>query len=186
MGDKQNGHAHGLAEFIQKVDDLRADGNIEGGDRLVGDDELRLHHHGSCDTDTLSLSAGELVGIAIRMLVHKTDGVKHLIHLVLQVFLVADALNNQAFGDNLADGHTRVEGRHGILINHLDLRHQFGAGRDAKLAPLLLLKLALFLGRSLLQKLFVFFLNALSLPRGNRHRNACGRSEPCESLRTSA
>ncbi len=49
----------------QQVEDLRLDRKVEGRDRLVADDELRLQDQRAGDADPLALAAGELVRIAV-------------------------------------------------------------------------------------------------------------------------
>src|SRR5437660_9791993 len=55
-----------LPQVLQQIDDLRLDGHVEGGDRFVKDQELRLHRKGAGDADPLTLSAAELMRIARR------------------------------------------------------------------------------------------------------------------------
>src|SRR6266849_588162 len=61
MRDKDVGQSEFALEFLQEEKNLRADGNIEGGDGLVGDDELRLENQSAGDADTLALAAGKFV-----------------------------------------------------------------------------------------------------------------------------
>ena len=42
MGDKQISQPQLLLEFLQQVDDLGLNGNIQGGDRLVTNHQRRL------------------------------------------------------------------------------------------------------------------------------------------------
>ena len=42
MGDEQIGQAELLLERTQKVDDLRLNGNVQRGNRLVAEDEIRI------------------------------------------------------------------------------------------------------------------------------------------------
>ena len=49
----------------QQVEDLRLDGDVERGDRLVADDELRLEGERAGDADALALAAGEFVRVAV-------------------------------------------------------------------------------------------------------------------------
>ena len=57
-----------LLQVLQQVDDLRLDGDVERRDRLVADDEVGLDGERAGDADALSLAAGELVRVALRML----------------------------------------------------------------------------------------------------------------------
>ena len=54
-------------------DDLRLDRHVERGDRLVGDDQLRVHRQRAGDADTLALASGELVRVAVVMFFGKPD-----------------------------------------------------------------------------------------------------------------
>ena len=49
----------------RRLIDLRLDRDVEGRDRLVGDDELGREREGAGDADALALAAGELVGVAV-------------------------------------------------------------------------------------------------------------------------
>ena len=73
MGDEQIGDVPFLLELFQQVQHLGADGHVQGGDGLVGDDELGLHDHGPSQADALTLAAGKLVGVAGQMLREEAD-----------------------------------------------------------------------------------------------------------------
>jgi len=59
VGNENIGQREFALEFLQQQKNLRADGDIEGGDGFVGDDELGPENQGACDTDALALAAGE-------------------------------------------------------------------------------------------------------------------------------
>ena len=60
-------------EVLQKVDDLRLDGDVERGDRLVADDQRGLEGERPRDADALALAARQLVGVAPAMLAEQPD-----------------------------------------------------------------------------------------------------------------
>lgn len=62
MGDEQDTGFHILLEPVQKQQYLLLDGHIQGGGRLIGNEQAGLegHHHG--DHDALAQAAGELEG----------------------------------------------------------------------------------------------------------------------------
>src|SRR6266566_3329333 len=60
-------------EILEQVHDLRLDRDVESGDRLVGDDELRAHRQRARDPDTLTLTAGELVRISAQVIGQEAD-----------------------------------------------------------------------------------------------------------------
>jgi hypothetical protein len=63
VGDENIGQREFALEFLQQKENLRADGNIEGGDGLIGNDELWLEDQGASNADALALAAGEFVRI---------------------------------------------------------------------------------------------------------------------------
>ena len=68
MRDKQIRHAQLVLQFLEHIYHLRLNGHIQCGYRLVTDDKLRVYRECSCNTDTLSLSAGKLMCITHGML----------------------------------------------------------------------------------------------------------------------
>src|SRR5260370_13126272 len=64
-------------EFLQQEENLRADGNIEGGYRFIGDDELRLENKSPGDADALALAAGEFVRIPPHGVFIQADAAKN-------------------------------------------------------------------------------------------------------------
>jgi hypothetical protein len=61
MADQQVGDAPLLLDILQKVEDLRADGNIERGDRLIQGDQRWLQREGPGNADTLPLATAKLM-----------------------------------------------------------------------------------------------------------------------------
>ena len=68
MRDKEVGQPHLLLQILNHIDDLRLNRDIQRGDRLIADDELRVHSQRTGDADTLTLTARELVRVAVGML----------------------------------------------------------------------------------------------------------------------
>src|SRR6266542_4186064 len=65
-GEDEGGPGLGV-EPGQEVEDVRGGVGVEVRRRLVGQDELRLRHHGPGDGDALALPAGELIGPLLRL-----------------------------------------------------------------------------------------------------------------------
>ena len=78
MGDKEIGQTEFVLQLVEHVDDLRLDRDVEGRYRLIADNEVRIDSQGSGNTDTLALSAGELMGVARRMFGVEADMVHEL------------------------------------------------------------------------------------------------------------
>lgn len=76
MGNKQIGQSEFFLKILEHINDLRLNGNIERGDRLIADDELGIDRKRSRNTDSLALTAGELMRIAVCVLAVKTDALK--------------------------------------------------------------------------------------------------------------
>ena len=53
-----------LLQVLQEIDDLRLHGDVQGGDRLVGHDEVGVQDERTSDGDALTLAAAELVRVA--------------------------------------------------------------------------------------------------------------------------
>src|SRR5699024_9647699 len=65
VGDEEIGQPELVLQILEQVDDLRLNRDIERGNRLVADDEIRICGERAGDADTLSLTAGELVRVAV-------------------------------------------------------------------------------------------------------------------------
>src|SRR5271155_3137848 len=61
-------------EAGEQFEDLRADGNVEGGNGLVCDDELRPQYQRARDADAPALPAGKFVRVAVERVRAKADG----------------------------------------------------------------------------------------------------------------
>ena len=78
VGDEDHGEAEFSAQLAQQVEDLGLDGDVEGGDRFVGDDQFRLRGEGAGDGDPLALAAGKLVGVFAQVARVEADGLHEL------------------------------------------------------------------------------------------------------------
>ena len=63
VGDEQNGGVVALLDVLDELEDLRLGGHVQGGGRLVGDQQRGLQGQGRGDHDALALAAGELMRI---------------------------------------------------------------------------------------------------------------------------
>ena len=73
MGDEEHGHAEPALQLLEEREDLRLDGDVESGGRLVGDEEVGLVGEGHGDHDALALPARELVRIGAEPLLGLAD-----------------------------------------------------------------------------------------------------------------
>ena len=91
VGDEDQRQAEVALEVAQQVEDLRLDRHVERGDRLVGDDQLRLERERARDADALALAAGELVRVAVVVLGVEPDRVHQLLDRALALALARRA-----------------------------------------------------------------------------------------------
>ncbi len=71
MGNKKVGQSEIPLKILEKIDDLRLDGDIKCRNRLIADNEFRIKGKGTGNTDALTLAAGKLMRIAIVILSRK-------------------------------------------------------------------------------------------------------------------
>src|SRR5215475_3439218 len=62
MGDEQVGEAELPLQVAQKIEDLGADGHVEGRDGLIEHDQFGGQGQRSCNGDALTLTTGKLMG----------------------------------------------------------------------------------------------------------------------------
>ncbi len=62
---KIEGEVEFVDEVGDQVEDLGADGDVEGADWFVGDEDSGAGGEGAGDGDALALAAGELVRVAV-------------------------------------------------------------------------------------------------------------------------
>ena len=119
VGDEEVGEAEAILEFLEEVDDLGLDRDVEGGEGLVGDDEPGLDGEGTGDADALPLATGELVREAVGEGGADSDGVEELGD-TLPTLMLVEAMDGEGFGDDAANGHPGIERGVGVLEDHLD------------------------------------------------------------------
>ena len=135
MGDEDIGQRQALLQIGQEIDDLGLDRDVEGRDRLVGDDQLRLQRQGAGDADALALAAGELMGEAVQMIGMQAHQPHQLLEAPVDLGPAEAAMDAHGLGDQIADPPARVEGGIGILEHHLHLapvRPELAGVRDAR------------------------------------------------------
>ena len=126
MRDKQIGQLGIFLQILKQVDNLRLNGYIQRRNRFIADYKLRLNSQRSGDTDTLTLTAGELMRETmqkIRLQTALLHDSKHLrLHAV--IFLDEHMMRLHTVADDIAYRHPRIQRRIRILKNHLQIRPQ--------------------------------------------------------------
>ena len=109
MRDKEVGQPHLLLQILKHIDDLRLNRDIQRGDRLIADDELRVHSQRTGDADTLTLTARELVRVAVGMLTVQADTLQQGDDLVVALLGVgAQVVDVDALAHDVANRHAGV------------------------------------------------------------------------------
>ncbi len=73
VGDEHIGEAQLVLQALQELQDLFRDQRIQGGRRLVANDDFGLGRERAGDADALLLAAGELAGTATGEILGKAD-----------------------------------------------------------------------------------------------------------------
>ena len=116
---KMKARSSSLRSLAEQVHHLGLDRDVEGRDRLVGDDQLRLDRERPGDADALALAARELVRVAVDVLGVEADQLEQLLHPGLLLALV-QAVHAQRRADRIvADRVPRVERGVRVLEDHL-------------------------------------------------------------------
>ena len=120
--------AEPLLQLADQLEDLRLHGDVEGGDRLVGDEHLGLEGERPGDADALALAAGEFMRIAVGRLDRKPDEVEQVAARA-QSAALGHALRDRTLGDDAPDRAARVERGIRVLEHHLDAAALAAEGR---------------------------------------------------------
>src|SRR5450759_2258211 len=118
VGDEQHGEPEPIAQVLQHVQRAHAQGRIEHGRRLVGEQHLRVHHQRPRDHHALTLSAGQLV----RVLVDRVSGLEtHVAEAALDELVqgLVALLRRHTAPQHGADGVELVERRERVLEHRL-------------------------------------------------------------------
>ena len=122
VGDQEEAHAGFRLQLFQQGQDLRLDGDVEGGGRLVGDQNVGLEGQRHGDHQTLTLTSRELVRVffeAGRRL-GDADARKQLQRRIGRKSPL-DAVRREGFGELEAGGVDGVEVAEWVLEDHGDL-----------------------------------------------------------------
>ena len=123
VGDEQHGHAEPGLQLLEKLEDLRLDGDIERGGRLVGDQQVRLVGERHRDHHALALAAGQLMRIALqpRFGIGDADLRQQFEDARARRRAGHAAMQEQDFADLLLDRVQRIERGHRLLEDDGDV-----------------------------------------------------------------
>ena len=121
VGDEEVAHPALLLELQQEVEDLALDGDVQGGDRLVTDDELGFESERPSDADPLELAARERGRAAVAQGRVDTDALKQLVRAAATFGAVVEAVDVPGLGHDVRDREARVDRGEGVLVHELDV-----------------------------------------------------------------
>ena len=119
-----------LLQMAEQIDNLRLNGDIQRGDRLIRNEQLRLHGQSARNGDALALPAGKLTGVFVQIARVQTN----IAHLEFRLGAVAaarraDVLDAHRLCNDIAHAHAPVQARAGVLKDDLPLCLQRAAVR---------------------------------------------------------
>ena len=126
-----------VLDALERLEDLRLHGDVEGGRGLVGDDDVGVVAHRHGDHGPLAHAAGELVRVGVGPLlgVRDADEVEHLDGPVPRLLLRDVVVGEHRLGQLPADGVHGVHRRHRVLEDHGDLAARGSAFSSDGLRP---------------------------------------------------
>src|SRR5208282_5272610 len=135
--DKQISEPEIALQLLQQIHDLRADADVESGNRFVGDDELRTQRKCAGYANALTLASGKFVRITGHggfIHAHGTQKFAHALAagIAAEAFVHDLSVENQGLGDHVLHAVARVERAERVLEDDLQVAAktaQFGAVR---------------------------------------------------------
>lgn len=118
-------------KICKKIEQASLNGDVEGGDRLVEDNQFRFRCESTGNIDALALAAGEVTGEAVDVCRVEADELHEFGDTLVVITLVAEGL--QRFLEDLGNRQTRIEGTHRILEHNLDVFASRLAGSPGEL-----------------------------------------------------
>ncbi len=123
VGDDHDRDAEPPRQILHQLEDLRLDGHVERGRRLVGDQQLGIAGEADGDHHALAHAAGELMRILLEaaLRIGDADQRQQLDGARLRGFLGHAEMDEQRLRDLKPDPQDRVERRHRLLEDHRDV-----------------------------------------------------------------
>ncbi|GAA3093509.1 hypothetical protein GCM10020001_006320 [Nonomuraea salmonea] len=128
VGDEDVAEAALALQPQQQLDDLGLHRHVERGDGLVADHQLGADGQGAGDADALGLPAGELRGVAQRVVGVEADAFHQLLGVRPPAALGGAALVEQRRVEYAFDGVAGIERGERVLEDDLDVAAEAGQG----------------------------------------------------------
>ena len=123
VGDHQHRHAKLGLKVAEQLEDLRLDGDVEGGGRLVRDQQRRVADQRHGDHRALAETAGKLEGVGVHraLRIGEAHQPQHLHGQLARLGAVHVAVEHDRFADLIADGVERRQRGHRLLEDDRDI-----------------------------------------------------------------
>ena len=120
VGDHDNRGVKLTLQFVQQRHDLRLNGHVQRGGRLIGNQQFWPTQQSHRDHHALTHTAGKLVRIHSHTLTRfrHFDRIQHFDRLFKRFGLAHAFMQHQHFHQLLTYPHVRVQGGHWVLENH--------------------------------------------------------------------
>jgi hypothetical protein len=119
-------------QILKQIQDLSLDRDIQGGDRLVGNNQAGPERQRAGNPDTLALAATEGVGEAPHVLGPEADAAEEIGYLFLALPTALDSVHQQGLPHEIEQRHAGIERGEGILEDHLHFPTQRSQLRPAQ------------------------------------------------------
>ena len=120
VGDEEIRHLALALQVFQDVEHLSLHAHIQGRSRFVTDQEIGFTGQGAGNRDALSLTAGELMGIARQVLSRQAHRTQQRHGFVVQEGgITLPAMLTQGFAHDVCHRPARIQAGIGVLKNHL-------------------------------------------------------------------
>src|SRR3990172_8203797 len=121
MGNEEVGKTLHSLEAFKQIHNLGLNGDVERRNRLVRNDEIRCNGQSPGNSNSLPLSAGKLMRVALCETSTEAHRFQELLHPQVFVPPGAQAKRLQRFADDLAHGHSGIKRRVRILKDNLQI-----------------------------------------------------------------
>jgi hypothetical protein len=120
--DEQNRHAELALELLHELQDLRLDGDVQRGGRLVGDQQRRAAHQRHRDHCPLAQAARQFERVCLEgaLGIGEADPPQHLDGLPLALAIPYPAVQQQRLADLVTDRVQRRKRAHRLLEDDRD------------------------------------------------------------------
>ena len=108
-----------ILKFLQQIDDLALDRNVQSRNRLVADDKFRFYRQSPGNTDTLPLPSGKLMRKTVGMFSVEAYCLQQFIDSLGPFFLIVHFMDLHTLGNNASNRHTGIQRSIRILENDL-------------------------------------------------------------------